>query len=130
MPLEATPLIAGRISSSGFGAGEVDTRFILASWGNGRAHASVAGRGGWSARRPSMTARTERQVVEDRAVRPVVAMAAAHKLLERPRHGLHIGDPRLKIADMRLGDPPDLSARPVVVAPQSQQRADFRDGKA
>src|SRR5271166_2649058 len=48
----------------------------------------------------------QRQIVEDRAVRPVVAVAFLHELAQRLRHRLHLRDARLEIAHVRLGDAP------------------------
>src|SRR5215469_12059340 len=104
MPLEATQRIAGRISSSGFRTGADGTTFICASWSSEGLGASAAPRGPESCGPLSVldVGRAERQIVKDRAFRPVVAPAVADQPLERLRHRLHLGDPRLKIAGMRL----------------------------
>ncbi len=85
-------------------------------------------------RRPSAPRRRRlgrRQVVEDRAMRPVVAVAVAHQLAQGRRHRLHLGDAPFEIVEMILGRC-FLTSRlgPLVVAPQREQRADFVDRKA
>src|ERR1700677_1748915 len=103
MPLVATSRIAGRIRSGQLVLGEDGATFMSASWTSGRACAS--GR-----REASLAGLPEREIVEDRAVRTIVAVACADELSKRVRHRLHLNDARLKIADMRLGDEPDLAA--------------------
>ena len=41
------------------------------------------------------------QIIEDRTVRTIVAMAGGNQVSKRVRRGLHLSDARLKIADMR-----------------------------
>src|SRR6185437_14965904 len=106
MPLVATSRIVGRIRSSQSGrAGGVAT-FISASWTSAGTRASV-GRG-------SLVA-SQREIVEDRAVRAIVAMAGGGQVPKRGRHRLQFGDPR------------DLPARAAAIAQQSQELADFRN---
>ena len=58
-----------------------------------------------------------RQVVEDRTVRTIVAMAGGDQVSKRVRHRLHFGNSRVKIPDVRLGDALDLPARAAAIAP-------------
>ena len=72
----------------------------------------------------------EREIVEDRAVRAIVAMAGGDQLSKRVRHRLHFGNARLKIVDMRFCNAFDLAAWAAAIAPESQEFADFRNRKA
>jgi hypothetical protein len=65
------------------------------------------------------------QIIEDRTVRTIVAMAGGNQVSKRVRHGLHLSDARLKIADMHLSDALDLPARAAAVA-RSAQPTDLR----
>jgi hypothetical protein len=60
---------------------------------------------------------TEREIVKDRAVRSIVAMACGDQFPKRVRHRLHLDDARLKIADVSLSDALDLAAGTAPVAP-------------
>src|SRR5208282_5326244 len=71
----------------------------------------------------------QREIVEDRAVRPIVSVAGADELAERLRYRLHFGDALLKVADMRFGDAFHVAARTAAIAPQGQESADFRNRK-
>ena len=65
------------------------------------------------------------QIVQDRALRPLVAMAALHQRLQRALHGLHGGDAFGQVVDVGLGDALDLAAGAGLVLPQAHQLADF-----
>ena len=82
---------------------------------HGPAAAPVQGFGVRPNWRPQAIA--EREIVKDRAVRAIVAMARGDEVAQRLRHSLHFGDARLKVADMRLGDAFDFAARAAAVAP-------------
>ena len=71
----------------------------------------------------------KRQIVEDRTVRPIVSVAGADELGEGLRHRLHFGDALLEVADVRLGDAFHVAAGTAAIAPQGQERGDFRNGK-
>jgi hypothetical protein len=71
----------------------------------------------------------QREIVEDRAIRPVVAVTSMDKVAQGLGHRLHIGDTRVEVADMRFRDPFDLPARSRPIAPEREQSADFRDRK-
>jgi Cu+-exporting ATPase len=73
---------------------------------------------------------SEGEIVEDRTVRAIVAMAGGGQAPEGVRHRLHFGDARLKVADMGFRDALDLPARTAAIAPQGQELADLRNGKA
>ncbi|MPM93330.1 hypothetical protein SDC9_140467 [bioreactor metagenome] len=70
------------------------------------------------------------QVVEDGAVRPVIAMAAMHQSLQRALHGLHGGDAFGQRGDVLLRDGLDLAAGAALVLPQAEQGGDLVHGKA
>src|SRR6185437_4103965 len=110
MPLVATSRMTGRMRSGQLATGAGGARFMSASWTSGRARASVDHEG-------SRVEASERQIIEDRAVRTVVAMAAGDQTSKRAGHGLHFGDPRLKVADMGFRNAPDVTARAAAVAP-------------
>ena len=44
------------------------------------------------------------QVVEDRTVRPLIAVAVVHEVLERAAHLLQLGNPPVEIDDVLLRD--------------------------
>jgi len=108
MPLVATSRITGRIRSGQLGA-RGETTFILASWTSARARARAG--------KESAIGLFAREIIEDRTVRPIVAMAGGDQLSKRVRHSLHFSDPRLEIADMRLGDALDFAAWAAAIAP-------------
>src|SRR5580658_5747080 len=78
----------------------------------------------------SMGGLTQREIVEDRTVRPLVSVAGADQSAERSHHGRHFGDALLEFVDVRLGDAFHLAARTAAIAPERQQGADFLYRKA
>src|SRR5208283_4701815 len=70
------------------------------------------------------------EVCENRALRTVVAMAAAHEPAKRLRHDPHLGDPMFEVGEMTLGQGLHHTARPVLVAPEREQSRDFRHREA
>src|SRR5208283_1362164 len=62
-------------------------------------------------KRGSAFALLARQIVEDRAVGPIVAATGVNERAERLRHRLHFGDARLELRHVAFGDAPDLAAR-------------------
>src|SRR5688572_1098750 len=62
-----------------------------------------------------------RQIVEDRAVGPLVAAAVVDEVLERATEVLHLGDPPVEVSDVCLRNATYLGARAATVSPQSQQ---------
>src|ERR1700733_10962695 len=103
MPLVATSRIDGRIRSGQFVLAAGEATFIAASWTSAPAHARV-GCG-------LVVGPSEREIIEDRAVRTIVAVAGAHEFSKRVCHRLHLSDARLEIADMCFGDPLHFAAR-------------------
>jgi hypothetical protein len=57
--------------------------------------------------------------VEDRAIGPLVAMAAVPEMLERGHHGLELGNARAQLVGVALHQLLHLAARPAAVAPQA-----------
>ena len=70
------------------------------------------------------------EVCEDRALRPIVATGGIHQLTQRCGHAVHLRDALFKIGEMSGGKRLHLSAGSLLVAPERQQRGDFRHGKA
>jgi hypothetical protein len=69
------------------------------------------------------------EVVQDRAVRPLVAAAGARQMLQRPRHTLQLGDAAAQIRDLLLRDRLHAGARPIPVTPERQQVGDRVDAE-
>lgn len=65
-----------------------------------------------------------RQIVEDRAVGPLISAAMLREFAQRPQHRPHFFHSTLKIFDMRFRKPLDFARRPSV-APKRQKRAHF-----
>ena len=65
-----------------------------------------------------------RQVVEDRTIRPLIAAAVVHQVLQRAPQLLHLRNPAIEIDDVRLCDPPHLGTGAAPVLPQPEQPAD------
>src|SRR6185312_3740064 len=70
------------------------------------------------------------QVIQDRAVRPLVAVAVLQQVLQRALHGLHRLDARAQVQHMLLRDALDARAGAAPVAPQAYQFGDLRHRKA
>src|SRR6188768_867226 len=70
------------------------------------------------------------QRLEDRALGPLVAMAAVHQVLERRLHREQMGCLLLELADVRLGQRLDAAARTPAVLPQPDQLTDLGDREA
>ena len=70
------------------------------------------------------------EIPQNRAVRPVVALAAVGKLLERVTHRPHLGDLCFKFGDMIERNPFDLGALPVLVLPEADEVLDAFDAEA
>src|SRR5688572_32258374 len=68
-----------------------------------------------------MEGRSSRQVVEDRAVRPMVPVAMPCEVLERIDHRLELGDLAIQLVDMLAGDLLDRRAGTGLVLPQAEQ---------
>ena len=79
-------------------------------------------------RRGAIAAR--REVLEDRAIRALIAVAGAGKLFQRALHGLKRRDLALQLRDMVLGQPLDVGAGARAVPPELQQPADILDREA
>src|SRR5579871_284186 len=107
-------------------AGEAS--FIEASWTRAQAQARA---GGGSRRRLLCNSSpgdfAHRQIVEDRTVGPVVAVAGVDQFAQRLRHRLHLGDARLEVSEARFGNALDLAAGTAPIAPERQQSRDFLD---
>src|SRR5687768_208342 len=65
-----------------------------------------------------------RQVIQDRAIRPVVAVAVVGEVLQRAHHCLHLGNLALQVRDVAFSEILHLGGRTPAVAPQCQQRTD------
>src|SRR4051812_2447596 len=70
------------------------------------------------------------QVVEDRALRPRIAMAVVREMLERVDHGLQLRDLSLQLIDMAPGDLLHRGARARLALPQAEQRLDIAHREA
>src|SRR5690554_5287322 len=70
------------------------------------------------------------KVVEDRTIRPVVAMAGLRQMLEGACHRLQLRDARLQLCDMALGDCLHFGAGAALVVPEADELLDTRDRKA
>jgi hypothetical protein len=70
------------------------------------------------------------QDIQDGAVRPLIAMAAVHKMLERCLHGQQLLGLLLQRLDVDFGQRLDEPARALAVVPQAQQLANLVDGEA
>ena len=79
-----------------------------------------------SCRRRDLWARVvSRQVVEDRAVRPAIAVAVLHELMERASHRLQLLDLLIELADVVLRHAADVGARAAPVAPEAEELLDL-----
>src|SRR5208282_1603413 len=74
--------------------------------------------------------RPSAEVYEDGALRAIVAVAGIHQVAQRFGHAVHLRDALFKIGEMTGGERLHLSAGAFLVAPERQQRGDFRHGKA
>lgn len=79
---------------------------------------------------PSASMARRSQVRENGAIRSIVACATTRQGLQGVGHGLHFGDPGMKVGDALLGDGPDLPAGPRPVAPQGEQYDDLLNREA
>lgn len=70
------------------------------------------------------------EVIENRAVGPVVAVTAIGQKFEGPAHTVQDSQPPAQLGNARKGQLIDIGARPVAVGPQRQEQANIRDGKA
>ncbi len=65
------------------------------------------------------------QILDDWAVRPIVALAVSHEMLESLRHGLEVGDPALEFRNVLKRDGLYIRACAAAVTPQRQQLRDL-----
>ena len=79
--------------------------------------------------RPKAAASSSGEIVEDRAVGSVVAVAGGDESSKRVRHRPHLGDASFELANMGLSDALDLTAWTGAVAPEGEQSADFGNRK-
>ena len=68
---------------------------------------------------------TPGEILEDRALRPLIAVAAMDQCLERPLHPLELVDLLFEIADVTLRDSAYITAAAAPVLPQPQQLRDL-----
>lgn len=69
------------------------------------------------------------EVLQDWAVRTMIASAGIGKLLERVAHRPHLSNFGFEFGDMLKGDLLDLSAFPILVPPQADEVLDTFDAK-
>jgi hypothetical protein len=69
-----------------------------------------------------------RRVVEDRAFRPLVAVAAMRKVGERIAHCLQRADLVVELLHLPRGELPHVGTGATAVLPQAEQRRDSTDG--
>ena len=77
--------------------------------------------------RPSVRSR---QPLQDRALGPIVSVAAVHEVFERRLHREQFCCLLLQLLDVRLGEGFDRAARAPAVLPQANQFGDLRQRKA
>src|SRR5687767_1510945 len=70
------------------------------------------------------------QALDDGALGPVVALAAMHEMLERRLHGMQLGQLRVELVEVDLGQRLDLPARAAPVLPEAEELADLLDREA
>lgn len=70
------------------------------------------------------------EIIDDRAIRPVIALTVCDEMLKRLFHRFQLGDLELKRIDMFQCLRLDFRAGPVRVAPQSQKMTDTFNRKA
>ena len=64
------------------------------------------------------------EILQDRAIRPMIPLAGVGKLLERVAHRPHLSDFGFEFGDMLKGYPLDLGAFPILVPPQADEVLD------
>jgi hypothetical protein len=70
------------------------------------------------------------KIVEDRAVRPRVAVTAVRQMRQRALHRLHLVDAALQVTHVRERDALHVGTGAAAVAPQPEQRLDLLDRKS
>ena len=74
--------------------------------------------------------RRSRQLVDDRAIGPVVAMAAHDEMLQRRPYRAQLRQLFVDLVDMPACDGLHVGTRAGAVAPKSEKTADILDGEA
>jgi len=70
------------------------------------------------------------QVIQNRAIRPIVAVAIVGEVLQRAHHRLHLGDLALQVRDVAFSEILDLRGGAAAIAPKGEQGADRLQRKA
>src|SRR3546814_16874794 len=70
------------------------------------------------------------EILEDRAVRPRLAVAGLGQMLQAVLHRLQLGDLRGQLVDMAHGDLLHRRRGPLAIAPQAEQQTDVVEREA